>query len=194
MIWFKIVFRQIISVVIDLKMGLGSHTDARYEWAEDWGWKDLQQENIWIEDKRWTYLQQETTGKYLDWGWKMEIFATRNNRNSNNAVKWNNKKKKKKKNFMQRKLDTNKSQKKNCCQICILIKLSSLIEKAVLRNKPNNQIKLQRGLMSKLSYSCSQPCQHDGDIIYAAFIRNLATVKTFKRRETSVKFHFILFT
>ena len=68
-IWFKIVFRQIISVVIDLKMGLGSHTDARYEWVEDWGWKDLQQENIWIEDKRWTYLQQETTGKYLDWGW-----------------------------------------------------------------------------------------------------------------------------
>ena len=75
-----------------------------------------------------------------------------------------------------------------------MIKLSSLIEKAVLRNKPNNQIKLQRGLMSKLSYSCSQPCQHDGDIIYAAFIRNLTTVKTFKRRETSVKFHFILFT
>ena len=49
-------------------------------------------------------------------------------------------------------------------------------------------------LMSKLSYSCSQPCQHDGDILDAAFIRNLTTVKTFKRRETSDKFHFILFT
>ena len=48
-IWFNL-FQQMISVVIDLKMGLGSHTDARYEWAEDWGWKYLQQENIWIED------------------------------------------------------------------------------------------------------------------------------------------------
>merc|ERR1719500_99913 len=95
---------------------------------------------------------------------------------------------------MQRKLNTNKSQTIFCCRICILIKLSSLIEKADLRKKPNNQIKLQRGLMSKLSYSCSQPCQHDGDIICAAFIRNLTTVKTFKRRETSDKFHFILFT
>ena len=166
-----------ISVVIDLKMGLGSHTDARYEWAEDWGWKDLQQENIWIEDERWKYLQQETTGT-----------ATM----LSNEITRRRRRRRKRKILHAKK--TQHKQISNNVLLSNMIKLSSLIEKAVLRNKPNNQIKLQRGLMSKLSYSCSQPCQHDGDIIYAAFIRNLTTVKTFKRRETSVKFHFILFT